>query len=92
MVGDATANNNWDENIPLKLTNNLESTWEADVMLDNGFVKFREGNNWNFSWGGNDFPVGTGLASGPNIPVQAGNYHIIFNLSENTYEFIKQDD
>lgn len=92
LVGDATANNNWDENIPLKLTNNLESIWEADVMLDNGFVKFREGNNWNFSWGGNDFPVGTGLTIGPNIPVQAGKYHIIFDLSEKTYEFIKQDD
>ena len=92
LVGDATANNNWEENIPLKLTNNLESIWEADVMLDKGFVKFRNDNNWNFNWGGDDFPVGTSLSYGNNIPVQAGKYHIIFNLSEKTYEFIKQDD
>ena len=93
LVGDATQNNNWNKNIPLTLTNDLESIWEADVVLKNGFVKFREGENWYFNWGGDEFPKGSTLAYyGNNIPVKAGKYRVILNLSEKTYQFIKQDD
>jgi hypothetical protein len=91
LVGDATLNNNWDNNINLTLTNKLESIWESDVELENGFVKFRDGNNWYFNWGGDHFPEGSILSYGNNIPVKAGKYHVILNLSEKTYQFIKQD-
>jgi hypothetical protein len=92
LVGDATQNNNWNKNIPLTLTNDLESIWEADVVLKNGSVKFREGENWYFNWGGDEFPEGSTLAHfGNNIPVKAGKYRVILNLSEKTYQFIKQD-
>ncbi|MDB4270476.1 DUF6090 family protein [bacterium] len=93
LVGDATQNNNWSKNIPLTLTNDLESIWEADVVLKNGFVKFREGENWYFNWGGDEFPEGNTQAYyGNNISVKAGKYHVILNLSEKTYQFIKQDN
>jgi len=93
LVGDATQNNNWSKNIPLTLTNDLESIWEADVVLKNGFVKFREGENWYFNWGGDEFPEGSTQAYyGNNISVKAGKYHVILNLSEKTYQFIKQDN
>ena len=91
LVGDATINKNWDENINLKMTNELESIWESDVELGNGFVKFRDGNNWYFNWGGDSFPEGSILSYGNNIPVKAGNYHVILNLSGKTYQFIKLD-
>jgi hypothetical protein len=91
LVGDATENNNWNDNVPLKLTNKSEAIWEADVVLDEGSVKFRNDNNWNFNWGGVHFPEGTSLSYGENIQVQAGKYHVVFNLSEKTYEFIRQD-
>jgi hypothetical protein len=91
IVGDATLNNNWDKNIPLTLTNNLESIWEEDVELKNGSVKFRDGDNWYFNWGGDKFPEGRILSYGNNIPVKAGKYHVVLNLSEKTYQFIKQD-
>ncbi len=93
LVGNATQNNNWSKNIPLTLTNDLESIWEADVLLKNGSVKFREGNNWYLSWGGDEFPEGSTLAHyGNNIPVKTGKYRVILNLSEKTYQFIKQDN
>ncbi len=91
LVGDATQNNNWDKNITLTLTNDLESIWEADVVLENGSVKFRNGENWYSNWGGDKFPVGNIMSYGNNIPVKAGKYHVILNLSEKTYQFIKQD-
>jgi len=55
LIGEATQNNSWEKNIPLTLTNDLESIWEADVVLENGFVKFREGENWYFNWEGTNF-------------------------------------
>jgi hypothetical protein len=92
IVGDATENHNWVNNIPLILTNERESIWEADLFLSDGFVKFREGENWNFNWGGEDFPAGSSISYGNNIKVSAGNYHLVFNLSDKTYTFIKQNN
>ena len=89
LIGDATPNNSWSKNIPLKLTNDLESIWEADVVLKNGYVKFRVGEHWYFSWGGNKFPKGSAQHFGSNIPVIAGKYRVILNLSEKTYQFIE---
>ena len=91
LVGDATQNNSWDKNINLTLTNELESIWEADVVLENGFVKFRDGDNWYLNWGGDKFPEGSILSYGNNIPVKEGKYRVILNLSEKTYRFIKKD-
>lgn len=92
LVGDATQNGDWAKNIQLTLTNDLETIWEGDVMLSDGSVKFREGENWNFNWGGNAFPAGNTYSYGDNIQVKSGNYHVILNLSKKTYEFIKQDE
>jgi len=92
LVGDATQYKNWNKNIPLELTNELKSIWETDIILGNGSVKFREGNNWNFNWGGDDFPIDICVSYGQNINVEPGKYHVIFNLSEKTYQFIKHDE
>lgn len=76
---------------PLKLSNAEKSIWETDLFLKNGTVKFRTRDSWNQNWGGKEFPKGDAIYYWDNIPVVAGNYHIIFNLSEKTYEFINQD-
>ncbi|GAB4154386.1 MAG: hypothetical protein Tsb0033_02310 [Winogradskyella sp.] len=91
LVGDATQNNNWTNNIPLTLTNESQAIWEGDIILSDGSLKFREGENWNFNWGGDAFPSGNTYSYGDNIKVKSGNYHVILNLSEKTYEFIKQN-
>jgi hypothetical protein len=56
----------------------------AYVTLIDGFIKFRENNDWanNFGDNGND---GTLDSGGSDIPVTAGNYKIIFNTQNNTY-------
>lgn len=89
LVGEATANKSWNENIPLTLTNDLEAIWEADVVLADGSVKFREGENWNFNWGGMGFPTGISQPYGNDIKVKAGSYHVVLNLSDKTYRFIE---
>jgi hypothetical protein len=89
LVGDATQHNNWTKNFPLTLTNESKAIWEGDIILSDGSLKFREGENWNFNWGGDEFPFGNTYFYGDNIKVKSGSYHVILNLSEKTYEFIK---
>ena len=78
--------------IPMSLTDAEQSIWETDLTLKDGTVKFRTRNSWNQNWGGIGFPKGKAIFYWENIPVSAGNYHIILNLSEKTYEFIKKEN
>lgn len=50
-------------------------------------MKFRENMDWAANWGSADFPTGTGVQDGDNIPVPLGNYLISFNCSTGEYEF-----
>jgi hypothetical protein len=78
---------------PMTLTNEDQSIWEIEMYLKEGHVKFRCRDSWAINWGGETFPKGEANFEGPDIPVlEAGNYKVILNLTENTYEFIKQDD
>ena len=90
LVGEATEYKDWNTNIPLTLKNESESIWEGYFTLTEGSVKFREGENWNFNWGGNTFPAGNIYSYGDNIQVKSGNYHVILNLSKKTYQFVEQ--
>lgn len=78
---------------PMTLTNDDSSIWEITMYLKKGRVKFRCRDSWAINWGGDSFPSGKAVSFGNDINVsEAGNYHIILNLTTNTYEFIKQDD
>ncbi len=91
-----TALNGYDDvgasSTPMMLNDAEHSIWEIDLTLKDGTIKFRTRDSWNQNWGGNDFPKGEAIYYWENIPVTAGNYHIILNLSEKTYEFIKKDN
>jgi hypothetical protein len=96
-----TAINGYDnvgaKSTPMSLTNVQKSVWEIDLYLKKGTVKFRCRDSWAQNWGAgyeNEvFPKGAAYREGNDIPIDiAGNYHIILDLSENTYEFIKQDN
>ena len=56
----------------------------AYVTLRDGFVKFRVDNDWSENYGdnGND---GSLEANGSDIPVTAGTYKILVNLSNLSY-------
>ncbi|MBE9489398.1 MAG: hypothetical protein IMY67_03810 [Bacteroidetes bacterium] len=91
IVGDAV--NGWlVESTPLVLSDAENSIWEIDLNLKNGHLKFRSNNSWSQNWGGTEFPKARVKYWGGNIPITKGNYHIILNLTENTYEFIKLAD
>jgi hypothetical protein len=87
IVGDATPNKNWTENIPMTLIDEQQSIWETTISLSDGAVKFRDGNSWLSNWGGESFPDGNALWFGFNIPVKRGYYKITLNLTEKTYQF-----
>jgi hypothetical protein len=91
-----TAINGYDDvgakSTPLIQTDIENSIWELDLYLKKGTVKFRCRDSWNQNWGGDTFPKGNAQPDGENIFITAGTYHVILNLSKNTYEFIKLDD
>ncbi len=58
-----------------------------NLILTNGFVKFRKDDDWNVNWGSIDFPTGTGTQNGADIPVTAGTYNISFDRSTGAYQF-----
>ncbi|MBR5169576.1 MAG: DUF5115 domain-containing protein [Muribaculaceae bacterium] len=51
-------------------------------------LKFAADGAWTINWGGAGFPVGIGENKGPNIPVVAGTYDVIFNDLLGEYYFI----
>lgn len=76
--------------------------WETDVNMStndgityklysytfsDGEVRFRQDDSSNVNWGNNDFPNGTGIQNGPNIPVTAGIYNVSFNIVTGDYSF-----
>ena len=84
--------NGWPENqttpeITLSTTDNVTFSIQNLVVTD-GFVKFRRDLSWTINWGGNTFPSGQGIPNGDNIPTVAGTYDVTFNLSNATYTFI----
>ena len=87
IVGDATENKNYIENVPMTLINETQSIWEATVKLGEGSVKFRDGNSWLANWGGEKFPSGEAKWFGQNISVKPGYYRVTINLTDKTYKF-----
>lgn len=64
-------------------------TFDTDAPAENGGVKFANGT-WDTSWGVTDFPYGTGVLGGANIPYKKGTYLVIFNDFTGQYFFIEQ--
>ena len=58
-------------------------TYNEDTEL-----KFAADGSWSVNWGDAAFPVGIGVGNGPNIPVVAGTYDVIFNDILGEYYFI----
>lgn len=50
-------------------------------------LKFRANSDWGVNWGAADFPSGTGVQDGDNIPVPPGNYYVTFNCETGAYNF-----
>lgn len=76
----------WGSDIDLTTSNGFGYTI-SNLTLTNGVVKFRKDNSWDINWGAIDFPNGTGVQNGAEIPVTAGTYNISFDKSTGNYSF-----
>jgi hypothetical protein len=66
------------------LTVGVNDDGDADGDVE---MKFRANSDWATNWGAADFPSGTGVPDGPNIPVPYGTYLVTFNCSTGAYNF-----
>ena len=60
---------------------------KLDVTED-GELKFAANGGWDYNWGMTDFPYGTGVQGGSNIPYKAGSYSVYMNDITGQYMFI----
>ncbi|MGV3696478.1 T9SS type A sorting domain-containing protein [Flavobacterium sp.] len=86
ILGDATSVGWLNDDIDLITTDGFEYTLN-DLVLTDGEVKFRKDNLWTTNWGSLGFPQATGIQDGPNIPVTAGTYDVVFQKSTGHYLF-----
>jgi len=88
IIGDATPGG-WDNDTDMEFDPLVDSSgWSLRIELTDGELKFRANNDWAVNWGAGDFPTGTALRDGPNIPVTAGEYFIFFNSFTGFYNFV----
>lgn len=84
IIGSATPGG-WDSDTDM--TDNGDGTYSLLIGLLDGEAKFRANNDWPVNWGATDFPAGTGVQDGPNIPVSFGLYWVTFNSNTGEYNF-----
>ncbi len=88
IIGDATPGG-WENDTDMEFIPNSDSSlWQLRIELTDGELKFRADNDWAVNWGAGDFPTGTAVRDGANIPVTAGEYLITFNSFTGFYNFV----
>ncbi len=87
IIGDATPGG-WDTDTDLTKDNGNPDLWKGNILLTDGFVKFRANDAWTLNWGDTLFPSGIGILNGQNIPVVAGEYQVKFNTNTLEYSFL----
>ena len=85
ILGTATSVG-WGTDIDLSTTDGFSYSI-SNLVLTDGVVKFRKDNAWDINWGSLDFPTGTGVQNGAEIPVTAGTYDVSFEKSTGNYTF-----
>ncbi len=92
LIGSATPNG-WDSDT--NMVQNVDSShlWSLKLNLIVGAVKFRQDDAWTINWGNKDFPTGTGLQGGADIPIPAaGEWTVEFNSLTGAYKFAYTSD
>ncbi|WP_284652286.1 T9SS type A sorting domain-containing protein [Flavobacterium terrisoli] len=86
ILGSATSVGWLADDIDLATTDGFEYTIN-NLALTDGEAKFRKDNSWTTNWGSLGFPSATGIQDGPNIPITAGTYDVVFQKSTGHYLF-----
>lgn len=88
IIGTATPGG-WDTDTDMVQDLDSAHLWSLVINLTQGEMKFRQDNAWDINWGATDFPSGTGVQNGPNIPIPAaGEFTITFNSQTGAYKFV----
>lgn len=83
-----TSISGWDVDVDMATLDGINYTL-LDYPLMPGSVKFRQDNLWCVNWGSLDFPSGTGMQDGWDIPIpKLCNYNIYFNRLTGEYSFV----
>ncbi len=92
--------NDWNTTAnPMTAVNSLHNVENHDWWVDNftvtaddylGELKFCADGNWSANWGIPEFPYGTGVMYGDNIPATSGTYTVFFNDVTGQFHFIKK--
>jgi hypothetical protein len=75
----------WEKSVPMELINKDKAIWSIRIKLQNGEIKFRNGNTWNQNWGATRSFDGNAMFFGDNIPVQQGYYEITLHIKDKKY-------
>lgn len=78
--------NDFSQSVPMITTDGIQYGY-IDFHFTAQNVKFRQDNSWTNNWGGNDFPSGTAVFNGGNIPLTPGFFNVGFNLNTLAYNF-----
>ncbi len=86
IIGTATPGG-WDMDTDMVQNPNNPYEWSVNMEFLDGEAKFRADDDWAVNWGAADFPMGTAVQDGDNIPVTAGSYNVTFNTRTGEYTF-----
>ena len=82
IIGSATPGGNWSTDLALKYINDGTNTWKGTYPLLAGQFKFRQNDDWTYSWG--DISPADGAdatdSNGGNINATAGTHTISFTI------------
>lgn len=86
IIGDAA--NGWTDDVNMYRDAADTNKYFLIISMKVGGCKFRANDGWAKNWGSKDFPAGTGIQDGDNIPITvAGKYDVRFDKSTGAYEF-----
>lgn len=81
--------NGWTDTAMTPVFNTEQNhVWYTTVTSDGtAEVKFKIADSWDVNWGAGTFPTGAAVGNGANIPVPAGEWHVMFNDITGAYYF-----
>jgi photosystem II stability/assembly factor-like uncharacterized protein len=89
LIG-ATIGTPWTSDVDFATTDGLNYTL-SNYSFSNGDAKFRLNHAWvpfSLDWGSTNFPSGTAVSGGSNIPIATGSYDVNFNIATLAFSFV----
>ncbi len=86
IIGSGTPGG-WGNDTNLTQSTTNPNIFSGTVTFTDGEAKFRKTGDWGTNWGAATYPSGWGVGGGPNIPVKAGTFFVVFDIATGEYAF-----